>query len=179
MLSLPTVQVCPEATTTYTVTVTDGNGCTNTAQVTVDVQDVRCGPGKKNVTICYYGVTQCVSEKIAARYLKLGATLGGCGSSAARIGVEESSERPLELSLKAYPNPVADLVTVQVLAPRAGYFTFEVLDLTGRARQSSTQQLTEGLNEVEFRLGSLPEGIYLIRTVDALNRLSVVRVSRQ
>ena len=30
-------------------------------------------------TICYYGVTLKVSEKIAKRYIRLGATYGACG----------------------------------------------------------------------------------------------------
>jgi hypothetical protein len=172
-----TVNVCPQTTTTYTLTVTDGNTCQATGQVTVNVRDVRCGNQNQNVTICYYGVTQCVSEKIAARYLKLGATLGGCGTNA-RIGVEESSV-PLQLSLKAYPNPVQDAVTVEVLAPAAGRGTFEVLDLAGRVRQARTEELEEGLNEVEFRLGSLPTGVYLIKATDAQNRQGVVRVSKE
>ncbi|GHB85707.1 T9SS type A sorting domain-containing protein [Persicitalea jodogahamensis] len=174
-----TVNVCPEETTTYTVTVTDGNGCQAQGQVTVNVQDVRCGNRQQNVTICYYGVTQCVSEKIARRYLRLGATLGGCGTGNARIGVPESDELPFKLSLKAFPNPVADAVTVEVLAPNAGRGTFEVLDVTGSVRQSRKQDLVEGLNEVEFRLGSLPTGIYMIKVVDALNQQGVVRVSKQ
>jgi hypothetical protein len=173
-----TVNVCPQTTTTYTVTATDGNGCQATGQVTVNVRDVRCGNQNQNVTICYYGVTQCVSEKIAARYLKLGATIGGCGTGNARIGVEEASV-PLQLSLKAFPNPVQDAMTLEVLAPNAGGGTFEVLDLTGRVRQSRQENLIEGLNEVEFRLGSLPTGIYLIRAVDAQNRQGVVRVSKE
>ncbi len=173
-----TVNVCPETTTTYEVTVTDGNGCQAQAQVKVNVQDVRCGNRNQNVTICYYGVTQCVSEKIAKRYLKLGATLGGCGTGNARIGVEESN-LPLQLSLKAYPNPVQDAVMVEILAPNAGRGTFEVLDVTGRVRQSRQENLIEGLNEVEFRLGSLPTGVYLIKAVDALNNKGVVRVSKQ
>ncbi len=39
------------------------------------------GPGEESgmTTICYYGVTMKVSQKIAKRYLKLGATMGGCG----------------------------------------------------------------------------------------------------
>ena len=180
-LSGQTVTVCPESTTTYTVTVTDGNGCTATDAVTVEVQDVRCGSKMNKVEICYFGVSQCVSKKIAKRYLRLGATLGSCGSgSNARIGYEpESNELPFELSLKAYPNPVQDAVTVEVLSPSAGQGTFEVLDLTGVARQTRTEYLQEGLNKVEFRLGSLPTGIYLIRSVDALNRQGVVKVSKE
>ncbi len=172
-------QLCPEATTTYTVTATDANGCVSEpVQVTVNVQDVRCGNKDQNVTICYYGVTQCVSEKIARRYLSLGATIGGCGSGAARVGVEEVTA-PLKLSLKAYPNPVQDAVTVEVTAPRAGAATFEVFDLQGRTKQSRRENLLEGLNQVEFRLGGLPSGMYLIRAVDALNRQGVVKVSKE
>ena len=179
-----TITVCPEETTTYTVTATDGNGCVGSRDVTIEVQDVNCGNRQQNTTICYYGVTQCVPEKIAKRYLRLGATLGSCGSSAARIGVAEAGEVPsgdasLQLSLKAYPNPVRDAVTVKVLSPAAGRGTFEVLDMTGRARQTRTKYLQEGRNEVEFRLGSLPSGVYLIRAVDALNREGTVRVSKQ
>ncbi len=177
-LTGPTQELCPTETTTYTVTATDGNNCTNSTQVTVNVQNVRCGNRDNKVEICYYGVTQCVSEKIAKRYLKLGATVGGCGSGAARIGYE-SAEAPLQLSLKAYPNPVQDAVTVEVLAPNAGVATLQVLDMSGRTKQSRRENLVEGLNQVEFRLGGLPSGVYLIRAVDALNRQGVVKVSKE
>lgn len=175
-----TANVCPEETTTYTVTVTDGNGCTSAqAQVTVNVKDVRCGPDNQYVTICYYGVTQCVREKTAKNYLKLGATLGACGSPASRLSYEGTTQGPLALSLKAYPNPVQDAVTVEVLAPKAGSATFEVLDVAGRARQTQSRELAEGLNEVELRLGALPTGIYLIRLRDAAGRQGAVKVSKE
>ncbi|GHB58187.1 Ig-like domain-containing protein [Persicitalea jodogahamensis] len=174
------VEVCPQTTTTYTVTATDANGCTGTQQVTVTVNDVRCGNKNQNVTICYYGITQCVSEKVAERYLKLGATIGACGSgNNARVGVPETTDVPLQLSLKAFPNPVQDAMTLEVLAPNAGRATFEVLDLTGRARKSQQEVLSEGRNEVVFRLGTLPTGVYIIKAVDALNRQGAVRVSKQ
>ncbi len=36
-------------------------------------------PEKGPVTICYYGVTMKVSQKIANRYYKIGAVPGACG----------------------------------------------------------------------------------------------------
>lgn len=103
---------------------------------------------------------------------------GVCGTGNARVGVEETP-LPVSLSLKAYPNPVTDAVTVEVLSPAAGAATFEVLDLTGRPWQSRSQELTEGMNEIKIKLGTLPTGIYLIRVIDALNHQGVVRVSKQ
>jgi len=39
----------------------------------------------------------------------------------------------MNLSPKAYPNPVQDAVTVEILSRVAGIATFEVLDVTSRA----------------------------------------------
>jgi hypothetical protein len=173
-------QVCPESTTTYTVTATDANGCASEpTQVTVTVQDVRCGNQNQNVTICYYGTTQCVNRKTAERYLKLGATLGPCGSSKARIGVEETNAAPFTLTLKAFPNPVQAAMTLEVRATSAGPATFEIIDLTGRTRQTHRQDLRKGLNKVHFDLTAQPTGNYLIRCRDGLGQQAVVRVNRQ
>ena len=164
---------------TITITAQAGSQGLVFGQLGIAKEDVSCGPGGRNVKICYYGVEQCVPEKIAKRYLRLGATMGSCdnGNNAARLGVEETDE--LGLALKAFPNPVQDLVMLEVRAPQAGPATFEVLDLTGRTQQSRREELTQGLNEVEFRLGTLPTGTYLIRVLDAQNRQAVERVSKQ
>jgi hypothetical protein len=96
----------------------------------------------------------------------------------------ESTEVPLKLSLKVYPNPVQDAVTVEVMSRVAGTATFEVLDMQGRTRQTRQENLVEGLNEVEFRLGSLPTGMYLIKVsrgdgMDALGQQGVLRISKE
>ena len=48
--------------------------------LTVGFTSTQCFPEDDLVPICYYGVTQMVSPKIAKRYEKLGATRGVCGS---------------------------------------------------------------------------------------------------
>ncbi len=174
------VTVCPTATTAYIVTVTDANGCTATAQVKVTVNDVRCGNKDQNVTICYYGVTQCVPEKIAARYLKLGATIGGCGTANARIGAEEiAGEKPLSLSTQAFPNPTTGTVTLRIQSVMSGPAILDVLDMAGLPLQQRVENLTEGLNEIPLDLSRQATGIYLIRCRDAVGRQAVVRVHRQ
>ncbi|GHB58159.1 hypothetical protein GCM10007390_09540 [Persicitalea jodogahamensis] len=174
-----TQQLCPTETTTYTVMVTDRNGCTVQKTVTVKVQDIRCGNKGDKVTVCHNGHEICISPNAVQAHLDHGDYLGGCGNATARLSAEVATNTPLTLSLQAYPNPVQDVVTLDVLAPTAGAATFEVLDLTGRTRQNRSENLTEGLNQLELRLGTLPTGLYLIRAVDALGRQGVVKVSKQ
>ncbi len=125
-------------------------------------------------------MTQCVSEKIAKRYLRLGATMGACGSGGvARIGYETPGSEGLGLSVAAFPNPAIDALTLRVLAPQAGAARVEVLDLSGRAVQRRAEELAAGDNEVKLRLGGLPGGLYLIHVQDGQGRHAAVRVSKQ
>ena len=48
-----TITVCPTVTTTYTVTVTDGNGFSSVADVVVNVVDASCGNKGKKVLVCH------------------------------------------------------------------------------------------------------------------------------
>lgn len=47
------ISVKPTSTASYTLTVTDANGCKGTDQVTAKVQDVRCGNKMDKVKICH------------------------------------------------------------------------------------------------------------------------------
>ena len=74
------IEVCPEETTSYTVTVTDDNGCSETATINVVVIDVRCGnnPNNPKVEICHVGRTICVSQNAVQAHLDHGDYLGSC-----------------------------------------------------------------------------------------------------
>jgi hypothetical protein len=100
-----------------------------------------------------------------------------CNPSSLRLAIEEKWGLPGQL--KAYPNPVRDAVTIEVLSPAAGKATFEVLDVAGQVRQMRSENLNEGMNEVDFRLGKLPSGIYIIRIMDPLNRQKAIRIIKQ
>lgn len=138
-----------------------------------------CGNG--GVKVCFYGREICIAQYLLPTYLRLGAKLGGCDAgNNTRIGYEaETNDLSFRLFLQAYPNPVQDEVMLEVLAPQSGQATFQVLDLTGKTHQSRSESLTEGLNEVAFRLGKLPAGIYLIQAIDSQGKQAAVRVNKE
>lgn len=71
-------EVCPTVTTTYTLTVTDSNGCSRTDDVTVFVNDVRCGNKMDKVKVCHKGEEICIASEAVDAHLKHGDTLGAC-----------------------------------------------------------------------------------------------------
>jgi hypothetical protein len=73
-----TEEVCPTATTKYTLTVIDKNGCTGTDDLTIIVKDVRCGDGSDKVSVCHKGTNLCVAKDAVQAHLKHGDNLGSC-----------------------------------------------------------------------------------------------------
>jgi hypothetical protein len=70
--------VCPVTTTKFTLTVTDANGCISTDDVTVYVNDVRCGNKMDKVRLCHNGKEICVSASAVQAHLDHGDALGSC-----------------------------------------------------------------------------------------------------
>lgn len=80
------ISVCPNATTVYSVTVTDDVGTTAVNGVTVEVVDVRCGNNNDKVLVCHIPPgnegnpnTLCVGESAVADHFDHGDYLGTCG----------------------------------------------------------------------------------------------------
>ncbi|MNG02075.1 hypothetical protein D3C84_850830 [compost metagenome] len=73
-------EVCPTVTTTYTLTVTDSNGCSQTDGVTVYVNDVRCGNKMDKVKVCHKGKEICIAPQAVEAHLKHGDILGSCAA---------------------------------------------------------------------------------------------------
>lgn len=78
--SSETINVCPTANTSYTLTVTHtATGCQTSDQIQVSVEDVSCGQGNsKKVTLCVDGKAKCVPAQQVQSQLNRGATLGSC-----------------------------------------------------------------------------------------------------
>ncbi|MFD3003085.1 DUF5689 domain-containing protein [Pontibacter toksunensis] len=117
-----TIEVCPQISTTYTVTVTDARGVSVTDEVQVCVVDVSCGNASNPKVQVYYnpsgkegrGKTLCIENDAVPALLALGATLGDgnvtqCDGSPVPAGEVDLREL---FSLLVYPNPVSDYLNI-------------------------------------------------------------------
>ena len=122
--------VCPSTSTTYTLNVTDANGCEASDDVEVCVIDVICYAGNsmnEKVEICKRlpngnTITICVDESAVPAHLAQGDLLGSCdevnscGPQQPQSGMitnENNTLRTLEESnLELYPNPATEEVNV-------------------------------------------------------------------
>jgi hypothetical protein len=117
------IQVCPEETTIYTLTVTDGRGVSYTDSVQVCVVNVSCGNDKNSKVQMFYNPSGkpgkakilCVSENAVPAQLARGAVLGNGNSGncdESPVSVEVYEMQATEFAFKAYPNPVADYLNI-------------------------------------------------------------------
>jgi hypothetical protein len=165
------ITVCPTSTTTYTVTVTDANGCTGSDQVTVHVIDVRCGNNGNNVVICHNGHENCVASSSVATHLAHGDNIGNCGPARRTIETPGAAGE-LELS-RNHPNPFSTTTTLDYMVNAAGQVRIDVFSSTGeRVRTLVDDYRDAGHYSVEWN-GSdnsglrLPSGRYIVRLSSA------------
>ncbi len=163
-----TVEVCPEETTTYTVTVTDANGCTVSADITVEVIDVQCGhnPNRPKVHICHNGRTICISEHAVQRHLDHGDVLGSCGDTA-----EVSITR-----LRVYPNPFRRHLNIKLNSNVDTNVRIAIFNIHGRKVFQRRTQLNEGENVLRYNLSRLRSHRVYFLKIFANGQLQKVRL---
>ncbi len=149
-----TLNICPEETTTYSVMVTDSNGCTSEAAVTVEVIDVRCGHGRRTkVHVCHRGRTICVSESAAWYLLYHGGTLGACD------GTQGDT-----VSLETYPNPFTSYVIADLTVSQNSRVRFLIYNGYGRLVKRERAYVHAGNTQLKLRFRNLRPGLYYMKT---------------
>lgn len=180
-LSHPTenmTQTTPTQTTTYTLTVTDRNGCQATSQVTIRIVDARCVQSNSNnqnqkILMCHNGTDICVSTNSLSmsQHLAHGDKIGPCsfvnemtGISSRRIdGAGSAVNLALDNDiLEVHPNPAAGRFQVKMQqGPRT---EIQVVDASGiviERRMGGSKALET------FDLSGRPAGLYYIKTISA------------
>lgn len=103
-----------------TVIVTDNKGCSSTAAVTVKTLDVRCGNNNNKIMICHNNKTICISSDAVKDHLAHGDRLGDCTATGSVTGKGNESPATNHQQVTVYPNPVADVLNIQVSGVETG-----------------------------------------------------------
>jgi hypothetical protein len=80
--------------------------------------------------------------------------------------------------LEAFPNPVADRLTVRLHTELAGRIQLQLTDIFGRTVQQRYFDAVVGANRVELDLTSVPSGTYLVTVTDG-ERMGTLRVVKR
>jgi uncharacterized delta-60 repeat protein len=164
----PSVIVSPTMATTYSVTVTDASGCSQTMSKLINVVDVRCGNKMDKVLVCQVppgkasnAHTICVSANAVAAHLNNGSRLGNCSQDASitkRMATVEQTEETVP-GFQVYPNPTHSSFTLLYTAVNRSLTDLVVYDVSGRVVEK--RNITPG-KPVELGTAYRP-GIYYVQ----------------
>ncbi len=159
--------VCPTTTTTYTLSVSDVNGCTRTDQVTVYVNDVRCGNKLDKVKICHSGEEICVASAAVQAHLDQGDLLGACPASLSIAAVKKTYNiLPLQLNMFNYPNPSSKSTTIQFELPVSGKVSIKLYDFDGEELATLVNEnKLAGIHRFEFNTEKFKPGMYFYKII--------------
>jgi len=155
-------EVCPTTTTTYTLTVTDLNGCVGTDQVTVFVNDVRCGNNMDKVMICHNDEEICIAAAAVQAHLDHGDILGACPVSAfLAAGKKPVNIIPEQLKSFNYPNPATEATTIQVELPVEGRVSIRVYNAAGMEMTNVVNENKQaGIHRFAVNMEKFTSGMY-------------------
>jgi hypothetical protein len=80
--------------------------------------------------------------------------------------------------VKAYPIPSNSRITLEIEGSTEGVTQIEILDLTGKVVQRSSQNVLDGFNELTLDIQNLSKGLYLVKVKDSSNQEAVLKVSK-
>jgi hypothetical protein len=84
-------------------------------------------------------------------------------SAAVKIIISGTSEELALSQLNIFPNPATDVFYVKVSNSFHGPVKLQLFDLTGRLLQKQELQKNETQLETNFKVSTLPTGLYLLR----------------
>ena len=167
------IEVCPQETTVYTLTVTDARGVSVTDEVQVCVVNVSCGSTADPKVQVHYNPTGkagkartlCVSPDAVPALLALGATLGDgnvttCDGSPVPAGKVDVKAL---FSLLVYPNPIADYLNI--VSDKIADCDVEVMlyDINGNEVYNKSHSIRNGNLHIDIRNVALSKGLNYLK----------------
>jgi hypothetical protein len=168
------ITVSPTATTTYSVTVTDQNGCPGMASKTVNMIDISGGHNSDKIVVCHNGKNSVtIANSAVASHLQHGDMLASC-SNTSRIS--SANPEAANLAVRVLGNPSRSHFDIQIASPTNNNVRMTVYDNFGRVIE--TKSLPG--NQI-VRLGSFYRpGIYLVEIMKGTQKqtLRLVKTSQ-
>jgi len=160
------IEVCAtdEGIQTYSVIITDANGCSTELETTVEVVDLRCDKnnngrgsrkGSDEIKMCYKGRRSvCVSDRKVDSFLSKGYTLGYC---------ENYQEKVEITNVETYPNPFRNYINISFESNFNTVATFKVYNYRGVKVYENDTTVNEGYSERSINLSNLKRGFYYLK----------------
>jgi len=162
------LKVCPATTTTYTLTVTDKNGCSRTDDVTVNVNDVRCGNKMDKVQVTHNGEVICVAKEAAPAHLNHGDIIGSAELSPVVTATNKATQNEIsahsQLKISNYPNPFVNSTQIKYGLSADGTAMIKLYDISGKEVATLLNEYKKaGEYTLDFVRGDLSRGVYYSR----------------
>lgn len=175
------IRICPQESTTYTLTVFDEVGNSTTESFYVCVTDVACQAGK--VQLCWLpsankkvAIQLCLPSFLVNMFLQKGASLGSCfeESCTTEKAVAKNSrlQQPYEVRqlninslLEITPSLASEKTSVNFVVPEDGVTTVQLFSTAGVALATLFEQKAEAasIHSLELNISSLQPGMYLVK----------------
>lgn len=112
--------------------------------------------------------TRAITVSTGGNYSVRGYNAGGCYSTSMETNIvvvsvklaQEPSADLSTLSMKAYPNPVHDILNIDFNSPSQKIMTIKILDIQGREIFSQPIEAVTGANHIELNVSEYQHGIY-------------------
>jgi hypothetical protein len=165
------ITVSPTATTNYSVSVQDHNGCPGSSTKTVNVVDISGGKNGNKIVVCHRGKSLTIGFDGVADHVGHGDMLGECEANSSRVLTTAVSEvGPDALKIHVLGNPSSSYFTIQLRAQTDNNIRLTVYDNMGRVIERRTSLPS---NQI-LRIGSTYQsGIYLVEIVHGTQKQTV------
>ncbi len=163
------ITVSPMATTWYSVTVKDQNGCTGSASKTVNVMDISGGHNGDKIMVCHKGNSLTIDASAVRAHLGHGDMLGSCPEKVAGVTLRNNmmDNHAVGLSVKVLPNPSFSYFDLTISSRSGDNIKVRVYDLLGRVVETKFS-VPSGQ---PLRLGALyAPGIYTVEILQGTQR---------